>query len=94
MALDVIALAMAPRLIETQPAPLLAAADLQRADVLTLGQKPGPLLPRIGAYAWRGTTQKELARSQRPSTATPRDGRHILVIASTRTSPAWQAPAI
>ncbi|MDP4510532.1 hypothetical protein [Nonomuraea turcica] len=83
-----VALAMVPRLTETQPAPLVAAAELQSADALPLGQEPGPPLARIGAYVWRGTAQEELGEI--PATvysyADP-DGRRVLVIASARPFP-------
>ncbi|WP_188196625.1 zf-HC2 domain-containing protein [Nonomuraea sp. SYSU D8015] len=83
-----VALAIAPRLTQTQPAPLVAAADLQRAESLVVWQEPGPPLPRIGAYAWRGTAQEELGEMAATvySYAAP-DGRHIVVIASSRPFP-------
>ncbi|MFI0419722.1 hypothetical protein [Spongiactinospora sp. 9N601] len=82
-----VALTMALRLM-TQPAPLLAAAELQRADALTVHQEPGPPSMRIGAYTWQGTAQERL--DEIPATvyayATP-DGRRMLLITSTRPFP-------
>lgn len=83
-----LALTVAPRPAETQPAALVAAAGLQRADSLTVGHEPRPPLTRIGAYTWYGTTQRELGEI--PATvytyAAP-DGHRVLVIASIRPFP-------
>ncbi|GAA2379058.1 hypothetical protein GCM10010404_39250 [Nonomuraea africana] len=83
-----IVLALLPRLMEQQPASLVAAAQLLRSGAPTVQQQPGPPVPRIGEYAWRGTAQRALGEVTATvySYSAP-DGRRILVVASNRQFP-------
>ncbi|WP_327587541.1 zf-HC2 domain-containing protein [Nonomuraea sp. NBC_00507] len=87
--LVVLAAVVIPQVIERrQPAPLVAAAALLKSNALTLSREPVPAMKTIGAYGWRGTTQRDLAGI--PATIydyVAPEGRRLLVIASSQEFP-------